>query len=458
MTMLEKLITDRKPIHLSGIGGVSMRALAELLLHMGACVQGSDRERTPHIDRLEQLGARIFIGQREENVRGAAAVIRTAAVLDQNPEIVAARALGLPVIERGQAWGLLMRRYKHAICISGTHGKTSTTSLIATFAQHAGLDPTVMVGGDLASIGGGSLRIGGRDLFIAEACEYKNSFLSFCPSIAVILNIDRDHLDFFSDTDDIIASFRQFASLVPEGDGVVVANYDDINTMRAVRGLDRRIITFGLSAQADVHAVNITCEGGYYRCGVVAFGKPYCRLALSVPGEHNLTNALAGAACAGFLGVSPAQLAEGTALYRGVGRRFEPRGKYHGALLFDDYAHHPSEIEATLKTARSMNPGRVICVFQPHTYSRTISLRDEFAQALSHADLCVITDIYASREVNTAGINGHYLADLIPGSVYVAGFDEARRFLLENAREGDIIFSVGAGDVYRIWDGFPAEQ
>ena len=367
LTELEKLITDKKPIHLSGIGGVSMRALAELLLHMGACVQGSDRERSVYTDRLESLGARVMIGQREENVRGAAAVIRTAAVLDQNPEIVAARALGLPIVERGQAWGLLMGRYNHAICVSGTHGKTSTTSLIATFAQHAGLDPTVMVGGDLSSIGGGSLRIGGRDLFIAEACEYKNSFLSFCPSIAVILNIDRDHLDFFSDTDDIIASFRQFASLVPEKEGVVVANYDDINTMRAVRGLDRRVVTFGLSDQADVHAVNIACEGGFYRCDVIAFGQPYCKLALSVPGEHNLVNALAGAACAAFLGVTPAQFSEGAALYRGVGRRFEPRGKYHGALLYDDYAHHPSEIEATLKAARGMGPKRVICVFQPHT-------------------------------------------------------------------------------------------
>lgn len=434
-----------------------MRALAELLLDMGACVQGSDRERSPSTDRLAQLGARIFIGQRAENVDGAAAVIRTAAVSDQNPEIVAARRLGLPVVERGQAWGLLMGRYRSAVCIAGTHGKTSTTSMVATLTQNAGLDPTVMVGGELSTIGGGTLRIGGRDLFIAEACEYKNSYHSFCPTAAVILNIDRDHLDFFSGMDDIIASFRHFASLVPP-DGVIIVNRDDPNALRAVEGLDRRIVTYGLQPGAGVSAQNVVCDKGFYRFDVTVSGKMWCRARLSVPGEHNLSNALAAAACAVYLGVSQQDFAAGIAAYRGVGRRFESKGEYRGALLFDDYAHHPSEIEATLKAARAMEPRRIICVFQPHTYSRTISLRSEFARALSHADLCVITDIYASREVNTAGINGHYLADLIPGSVCVAGFDEARRFIMDNAREGDIIFSMGAGDVWRVWDGFPASQ
>ncbi len=457
LSRLEELISTKQPIHLSGIGGVSMRALAELLLDMGACVQGSDRERSPYTDRLEQMGARIYIGQREENVAGAAAVIRTAAVSDQNPEIVAARRMDLPIVERGQAWGLLMGRYRSAICIAGTHGKTSTTSMVATFAQSAGLDPTVMVGGELSTIGGGTLRIGGRDLFIAEACEYKNSYHSFCPTAAVILNIDRDHLDFFSGMDDIVASFRHFASLVPQ-DGVVIVNRDDANALRAVDGLDRRIMTFGLQPGADIFPQNIVCEQGFYRFEIVVSGQPWCQVRLSVPGEHNLLNALAAAACAVYLGVAPQDFAKGIAAYRGVGRRFESKGEYHGALLFDDYAHHPSEIEATLKAARSMEPQRIICVFQPHTYSRTISLRSEFARALSHADLCVITDIYASREVNTAGINGHYLADLIPGSVCVAGFDEARRFVMDNAREGDLIFSMGAGDVWRIWDGFPASQ
>lgn len=455
LTELEELISAQKPIHLSGIGGVSMRALAELLLNMGACVQGSDRERSSFTDRLEQMGARIYIGQREENVAGAAAVIRTAAVLDQNPEIVAARRQGLPVVERGQAWGLLMRRYRSAVCIAGTHGKTSTTSMVATFAQSAGLDPTVMVGGELSSIGGGTLRIGGQDLFIAEACEYKNSYHSFCPTAAVILNIDRDHLDFFHDMDDIVASFRHFASLVPV-DGVVIANRDDPNTLRAIDGLDRHILTFGVQPGADIYPQNIVCEKGFYRFDVIVHGRLWCHVRLSVPGEHNLLNALAAAACAVHLHIPPQAFADGIAAYRGVGRRFESRGEYHGALLFDDYAHHPSEIEATLKAARAMQPRRVICVFQPHTYSRTISLRDEFARALSHADLCVITDIYASREVNTSGINGHYLADLIPDSVCVAGFDEARRFIADNARDGDIIFTMGAGDVCRIWDGFPA--
>lgn len=455
VTDFESIILHKKPVFLSGIGGVSMRAMADLLLSMGADVRGSDRDASPYTERFQARGISVFIGQKAENLQGDEAVlIRSAAVLDSNPEIQAARAHGIPVIERGQAWGLLMQRYQNVVCISGTHGKTSTTSMTATFAMSAGLDPTVMVGGELSSIGG-SLRIGSHNLFVAEACEYKNSYHSFAPSIAVILNIDRDHLDFFSDTDDIIASFRHFASLVPQEGGVVIANGDDANTRRAIAGLERRVVTFGKGESCDVRPENIKYQNGFYSFDIVARGAPYCRVNLSVPGEHNLLNALACAAVALELRVPPAAFSAGIASYCGVGRRFESKGLYRGALLFDDYAHHPSEIEATLRTARSMKPSRVICIFQPHTYSRTISLRDEFARALALSDICVLTDIYASREVNTTGINSHYLADLIPGSVCVNSFDEARAYVRQNAAPGDLIFTMGAGDVWKIFQNLP---
>jgi len=457
LTDFESMIVNKKSIYLSGIGGVSMRAMAELLLSMGADVRGSDRDASPYTDRFLARGVTVFIGQQAENIKGDEAVlIRTAAVLDSNPEIVAARAHGIPIIERGQAWGLLMQRYRNVVCVAGTHGKTSTTSMIATFAMAARLDPTVMVGGDLSSIGG-SLRIGSHELFVAESCEYKNSYHSFSPTIAVILNIDRDHLDFFHTTDEIIASFHHFASLVPKESGLVVANGDDANTRLALQGLERRIVTFGKGEGCDVRPDHVQFQNGFYTFDVVARGVHYCRVKLSVPGEHNLLNALASAAVAIELGVPGAEFAAGIAGYCGVGRRFESKGLYRGALLFDDYAHHPSEIEATLRTARLMNPRRILCIFQPHTYSRTISLREEFARALSLADVCVLTDIYASRETNTEGIDSHYLADLIGGSVCVGSFDEARAYVRREAQPGDLIFTMGAGDVWKIFDHLPQD-
>lgn len=456
LTDFESIIVDKKPIYLSGIGGVSMRALADLLLSMGAVVRGSDRDASPYTDRLREHGIPVHIGQTAENLAGDEAVlIRSAAVLDSNPEIAAARAHGIPVIERGQAWGLLMQRYRSVVCVAGTHGKTSTTSMIATVAVSTRLDPTVMVGGELSSIGG-SLRIGSHELFVAESCEYKNTYHSFSPTVAVILNIDRDHVDFFPTLDDILASFRKFASLVPQN-GLVVANGDDANTRLALQGLDRRVVTFGKGEHCDVRPANVQFQNGFYTFDVIARGVHYCRVKLSVPGEHNLLNALASAAVAMELEVPGAEFAAGIAGYCGVGRRFESKGLYRGALLFDDYAHHPSEIEASLRTARLMNPRRILCIFQPHTYSRTISLREEFARALSLADVCILTDIYASRETNTEGIDSHYLADLIGGSVCVGSFDEARAYVRREARQGDLIFTMGAGDVWKIFDHLPQD-
>lgn len=447
----DAIIRDKKPIHLCGIGGVSMRALARYLHNRGAVVRGSDRDESNETKKLEAMGIPVAIGHSEHNTDGAALVIRTAAVLDSNPDIVGARRDNIPVVERAEAWGLIMTRYPSAVCIAGTHGKTTTTSMVATFTQAAGYDPTVMVGGDLPSIGG-TLRIGGGSLMVAEACEYKNSYHSFAPSVAVILNVDRDHLDFFSDTDDIIRSFRHFAELVPKDTGLVVVNRDDANAMAAVDGLERPVMTFGSTEAADVYCKNVRDVGGFYQADVWYRDSFYSRLRLSVPGRHNLMNALASAAVAIHLGTDPVAFETGMEAYHGVGRRFEYRGELNGARLFDDYSHHPSEIAAALKAAREMRPQRVICIFQPHTYSRTVSLLDDFAEALKAADVCILADIYAAREVNTWGVTTDQLAALIPGAEAIHSFAGIVERIRSMARPGDIILTMGAGDVTTLQD------
>lgn len=444
----DHILHTGQPIHLSGIGGISMRALAEMLVHLGANVRGSDRVDSPAVEHLRQTGIPVHVGHAAENTAGAALVIRTAAIPDHNPEIAAALATGTPVISRAEAWGLIMSRYPHAVCVAGTHGKTSTTSMIATFAMEAGLDPTVMVGGELASIGG-TLRIGHSDLFVAESCEYQNSFLQFAPTIGVILNVDMDHPDFFADLDAVIRSFRQFAQLVPEH-GVLVVNGDDENCRKVTAHLSQRVLYFGLEQNCDVQAVNICLEHGLYQFDVLYRGEQYCRVQLRVPGKHNLYNALATAAVAIFLGVPGEDFAKGVGAYTGVGRRFEFKRTWRGAAVYDDYAHHPSEITATLKAAQEVAHGRVICAFQPHTYSRTAALMPEFAQALCHADQCVLCPIYAARETDTLGVNSAQLAALIPGAEAADSLEDAVKCLERIVQPGDLVFTMGAGDVVKI--------
>ena len=442
-----EILHTGSPVHLIGVGGVSMRALAKMLKDMGANVRGSDRDSSIYTLQLDEMGIPVSIGHRPDNVREAALIIRTAAIHDDNPEIVAANRAGIPIISRAEAWGFIMKHYPQVVCVSGTHGKTSTTAMIATFAQDCQLDPTVMVGGDLPSIGG-TLRIGRGDLFVAEACEYQNSFHAFHPTVAVILNIDRDHLDFFKDTDDIISSFRKFALLTPEN-GVVLINGDDQNCRKAVEGLDRKVVTFGFSETCDVRAVRMEMQNGRNTCDVLCGDNLYCRMSLAVPGQHNLLNAPASAAVAIQLGVPSEDFSDGIAAYHGVGRRFEFKKAWREAKVYDDYAHHPNEIAAALHAARSLEPGRVICAFQPHTYSRTVSLLDEFAEALKLADKAVICPIYAAREVNTYGIYTKDLAEKIPGSVWFNTFEEVTDYIVANATEGDIVITLGCGDIYK---------
>ncbi|MBE6915155.1 MAG: UDP-N-acetylmuramate--L-alanine ligase [Ruminococcaceae bacterium] len=426
-----------------------MSGLAEVLSSRGFTVRGSDMNESETLARLRGLGIQTFVGHVYEQAKGADIVIRTSAIPDSNPEIVCARDHGIPVLERAEAWGILMEEYRDIVCFSGTHGKTTSTSMMTHIALKARLDPQVMVGANLSVIGGG-MRIADSDLFIAEACEYCNSFHHFRPTVAVILNVDEDHLDFFSGIEDIIASFHKFASIVPKNGGCVVVNADDPNAMRAVCHLDREILTFGIENSADVRAENIVYTDSETVFDLVFRGEILTKITLSVLGKHNVYNALSACTAALKLGVSPEHIAAGLSEFTGAGRRFEPKGAYHGAKVYDDYAHHPSEVRATLGAVKALGYDRVICIFQPHTYTRTAALKEEFAAALSLADQVCMVPIYAAREKNTIGIASSAIADLIPNSLDFEDFDTCVAWLSEHAKTGDLVLTMGAGDVYKI--------
>ena len=438
-------LTPGHTAHLVGIGGVSMSPLAEVLHKMGVTITGSDMNDSATVEHLRSLGIPVAIGHRAENVQGTDLIIRTAAVHDDNPEIAQAHAQGIPVFERAQAWGSIMRGYKNALCISGTHGKTTTTSMCTHIIMAAQMDPTVMIGGTLPLLGSG-YRVGHGDTIILESCEYCNSFLSFFPTVAVILNIEADHLDFFKDLDDVEHSFRAFADRVPEN-GVIVANADDASTMHTLEGETRPVLTFGLE-EGDVHAANLTWNRGLPTFDIIYRGEVFTRVGLRVPGEHNVKNALAAAAAAISLAVSPKAVSEGLNAFRGAGRRFEHKGTYNGAEVFDDYAHHPGELQALLSATRTLGYERIICAFQPHTYTRTKALFDDFVKVLRQPDITLLAEIYPARETDNLGISSQNLADQIPGSIYCPTLEDVTVRLKELAQPGDLILTVGAGNIY----------
>ena len=434
--------------HLIGIGGVSMSPLAEVLADRGLIISGSDISESEKTSDLRERGIDIHIGHHAENIPyDAQFVVRTAAAHDDNPEIIAARVRGIPVFERTEAWGAIMKDYRNALCIAGTHGKTTTTSMCTHILMAAEKDPTVMIGGTLPLLKAGH-RIGKGETIVMESCEYYNSFLAFSPTVAVILNVEEDHLDFFKDIEDIKKSFRRFAENVPEG-GFVVANFDDENTMDAIRGLDRRTVTFGMSAKADVYPRNIRSVGAQTTFDIMHCGKLVETVNLHVPGEHNIKNALAAAAASLCLGISPTAIKYGLAGFSGAGRRFEYKGKYNGADVYDDYAHHPSELKALLDAVEKLGYKRTILVFQPHTYTRTMALFDDFVRQLKRADILYLAEIFAAREKNTLGISSKDLADRISGARFFKTFGEIEDSLRETARPGDLILTVGAGNVYK---------
>lgn len=449
MALFDEYLAPGRKGYLIGVGGVSMAPLAEVLSGMGLVIAGSDMQESEKVAELRKRGILVNIGHRGENILPEYEfVVRTAAVHDENPEIMAARALGIPVFERTQAWGALMKDYKNALCIAGTHGKTTTTSMCTHILMAAEKDPTVMIGGTLPLLKAGH-RIGGGDTIVMESCEYYDSFLSFYPTIAVLLDVEADHLDYFKDLEDVKRSFRQFAELVPE-DGVVVANYDDPNTMDSIRSIERNVITFGLSPEADVHAENIVNHGAQTEFDVVYKGEVFTKLNIRVPGKHNIMNALAATASAIVLGISPTAVTYGLAAFRGANRRFEFKGKYNGADVYDDYAHHPGELKALIDAVQPLGYKRVVIVFQPHTYTRTNAFFDDFVEQLKRPDLTYLAEIYAAREKNTLNISSADLAKEIPNSMFFPSFEELEKALRWTAAPGDLILTVGAGDVYKI--------
>ena len=428
-------------VHLVGIGGVSMRPLGLVLQGMGMNVTGSDMSSSVSTEELVAKGVTVYIGHHEENIRGADCVIRTAAVHNDNPEIAAARSAGIPVFERAQAWGVIMRAYKNAVCVSGTHGKTTTTSMVTHILMEADWDPTVMIGGHLPLLRAGH-RVGQGDTILLESCEYCDSFLNFSPTLAVILNIEADHLDYFKDLADVEKSFREFALLSAGG---VLANGDDPHVRETLEGID--YTSFGLDESNRVRAVNISSDFRHF--DVLCDGSFYCHADLLVWGRHNVLNALAAAGTAWHLGIPGEAAGNGLSSFAGADRRLQYKGNFNGADVYDDYAHHPDELAATIDAVKAMGYKRIIFAFQPHTYTRTHALFSEFVRELKKVDLLVLAEIYAARERNLIGISSKDLQREIKGAAYCKTLPEVTEFLREIAEPGDIVLTVGAGDIFR---------
>lgn len=438
-----------------GIGGISMSGFAQLLHENGFTVKGSDSQKSKITDHLAALGIDIVYGQKAENITDDIDfVVYTAAIHPDNPEFMAAKEKNLPIMERAVMVGQVMKNYKNAIGISGTHGKTTTTSMLSQIFLEAGKDPTISVGGILDAIKG-NIRIGHSENFITEACEYTNSFLKFSPTAEIILNIDADHLDFFKDLEDIRQSFQKYTTLLPE-DGVLVINADIPRYQEIIDGLSCRVITFGQDNSAEYSASNISFDkNGHGMFDLVHNGKKTGdTIHLNVPGEHNILNALSSIALSLYYGISIEQIQKGLLAFSGTERRFELKGSFHGVTVVDDYAHHPTEIAATLEAAKRYPHNHLWCVFQPHTYSRTRALLKEFANTLSQAENLILTDIYAAREQDPGDISSRTLQDelkkLGKNSYYFSNFEEIEEFLSKKCIDGDLLITMGAGNVVNI--------
>ena len=440
-------------IHFIGIGGISMSSLAEILAHEGKSVSGSDMKASPLTEHLEKTGIKVCIGQKAKNITDdMQLIVYTAAISKDNPELLAAEASGAVVIDRAALVGMLMNNYKYPVSIAGTHGKTTTSSILTEIFLAAGTDPTISLGGVLNTIGG-NFRIGKNDYFVVETCEYQDSFLKFNPHSAIILNVDKDHTDYFEDLDHIYRSFNTFAKRLPE-DGTLIVNSDIKNVERVTDGVKAKIVTYGTNG--DWTAENISFNAaGFGRYTACFKGEKQADIELSIPGLHNVYNSLAAFALAKVYGLETADIVKGIDNYKGVDRRFQHKGEFNGVTVVDDYAHHPTEIAATINSARSGSAKTLWIAFQPHTYTRTHDLLDEFAQALTKADRVVILDIYAAREKDTGLVHSKDLVDKINAlggaqAVYQPSFESAEKYLRENCQSGDILITMGAGDVFKL--------
>lgn len=446
-------LSDCKQIHCIGIGGIGLSAIAEILLSRGYKVTGSDVRESDITAKLEADGGKIYLGHRADNIDGADLVVYSAAVGADNPEMARAKELGIPTASRAELLGLLMSEYENSIAVSGTHGKTTTTSMVSLILKNAQMDPTILVGGNLPEIGG-NVKIGHSRNFITEACEYMDSFLSLRPKYEIILNIDSDHLDYFKDIDHIARSFDQFASLVPE-DGTIIA-YDANPFVKSVVEGRPNVVTYGLTEGCDYYASEVVFNvDGMPKYKVNHAGGELCEVQLSVPGEHNILNSLAAFTCCHIMGVETSVIADTLEKFVGTQRRFDILGTTSkGVKVIDDYAHHPTEIKSTLSAVKNIKYNNMWCLFQPHTYTRTLALFDEFVEAFHDADKLVMAEIYAAREKNIHKISSKELADKIKETYpekevyFFDTLDKIADFVYENAERGDLVLTMGAGDIY----------
>ena len=437
-------LENKRHIHFIGIGGSGMFPLAQILHAKGYYLTGSDNNETDTLQMVREMGIPVTLGQKAENIEGADLIVHTAAIMPDNPELIAARESGVPTIERSVLLGEITAHYSDAVCISGTHGKTTTTSMTTQILLDAGIDPTCVIGGKLPAIHG-SGRVGKSPVMVCEACEFVDTFLKLYPDIAVILNIDADHLDYFKTMENLIASFRKFAEKATK---VLIVNGDDLNTQKAVSGLDKRILTFGYAPTNDYYPKNIVhVDGVTLSFDLCRKEEVLTRITLHIPGDHNILNAIAACVASHEAGATWEQCAAGLNAFHGAQRRFEVLGKIGGITVADDYGHHPTEIEATLKAAKALPFKRVWAVHQPFTYSRTATLLDDFARVLSHADFVVLSEIMGSREKNTFNIYAKDLAAKIPNCVWFPDFPEIADYVVKNARPGDLILTLGCGDI-----------
>lgn len=449
-------INFNQPIHIHfiGIGGISMSGLAEILLEEHFTVSGSDAKESDLTRHLEHMGVQIFYGQKAENIiDGIDLVVYTAAISETNPEFARAKEVGLPMLSRAELLGQIMDNYKQSIAVAGTHGKTTTTSMISQILLQAKCDPTISVGGILKAIDG-NLRVGKSDVFITEACEYTNSFLNFRPKYSIILNVEAEHLDFFKDIQDIRHSFHLFAKNTLEN-GAIIINGDIDHYEELVKDLAPAVLTFGKTASSDFYPENITFnEKACATYDAMFRGEKLMTVSLNVPGMHNVTNSLAAIALAKDLKISDENILAGLSAFGGADRRFQYKGCVDGVTIIDDYAHHPTEIRATLTAAEKYPHKRLVLVFQPHTYSRTKAFLDDFADVLSMADVVVLADIYAAREKNTIGISSKDILTKLEEKgtecYYFPSFSEIENFLLENCVNGDLLITMGAGDIVNV--------
>lgn len=440
-------------VHLIGIGGISMSGLAEILLKEGYTVSGSDMNSSLIIDKLKKQGANIYTNHKKENIQGADLVIYTDAISNDNPELLEAKKNGITTLDRGTFLGKLMKNYDKSIAVSGTHGKTTTTSMLATILNKSSLEPTILLGGELDEIGG-NVKIGSKNLVLTEACEYKGNILKYQPTMAIILNMEEDHLDYFKNIDHIVDTFKEYANNLDE-DGHLIINIDDENANKVIKDSKCNIVTFGINNKADYTAENISFTNeGYPKFVLNIKDKGTFPITLNVMGIHNVYNSLASIAAAHTYNVPIESIINSMQYYKGTHRRLETKGYINGIKIMDDYAHHPTEIKAALNALRKSTSQKLWCVFQPHTYSRTKLLLDQFSESFYEADKVIIADIYASREKDTGIIHSTSLVNSLKEknveAIYLKSFEEIKNYLFDNMEDGDVLVTMGAGNIYKL--------